>query len=181
MPVLLGLLTAIGLAVFFIIRANNAARAARELGEIAGDVAGQAKGVFRRNMWRRRVETDPIKINQDPRLAAAIIMCAIAQADSDLSSVEIETMLTTLQHDMGLDFATAQELQVSARQLIHGQSDTNTITRRAAVAINQNCSDVEKSSLVNMLQNVAAADGAPTSSQTEAIDRLRGVLGLRHF
>ncbi len=179
MPILLGLLTAIGIAAFFIIRANNAARAAHDLTNIAGEAAGEAKGIFRRALWRRRVENDPLKTNQDPVLAATIIMCAVAQSDSDLSQPEIETILDNLEHQMGLAAEHAlSQLQI-ARSHVHGKMDTNTVIRRAMGPIMANCTDAERNELVEMLRTVAAAGDAPTASQNDAIDRLRTNMGLR--
>jgi len=75
MPFILGILAVLGAIVIFIIRANQAAQAARELGE----VASEAKGFLRRRRWKSKTITDQIRAIEDPRLAAAVMMCAARQ------------------------------------------------------------------------------------------------------
>ena len=92
MHIVLAAISAIGALAFFIIRANHVAQASRELGEAAGD----AKGLFRRFLWRRRTNVDLIRKIDDPRLAATVMMCAMAQSDGHLTEPEKAVILTQM-------------------------------------------------------------------------------------
>ena len=89
MHILVGLVSAIGLIAYFVIRANQVNQAGREL----LDAASEAKGYVRRSLWRRRTNVDPSRSIEDPRLAAAVMMCAVANADGDITEREMTAML----------------------------------------------------------------------------------------
>ena len=75
MHIILGVLAAIGTIVFFVIRARNAANAARDLVGLADDVRGAVK----RFGFNRNANRNPLNDLDDPRLAAAGVMAAFAR------------------------------------------------------------------------------------------------------
>lgn len=177
MHILLALLSALGAVAFFVIRANYAAQAARDL----GDAATEVKGLVRRSRWKRRTKVDHIRAVRNPRLAAAVMMCAMAKSDGDLSQCEVAAILCQLRGPLGLADAEAKEILAEARWLTGDMKELSAMLRRASTPIQALCSDDERAELIQMLTAVAEADGPANDIQRDALDRLRRELGLnRH-
>ena len=174
MHIVLGVLAALGAIAFFIIRANHAAQATRELGEAAAD----AQGFFRRLFWRRQTNVDLVRTNEDPRLAATIMMCAIAKSDSDFTGREGEVIRERMASMLELRGREAEEIFAHARWLTNDMKDLSALLRRASKAIETSCTADEKAELIEMLGTVAGADGAISDIQRDAIERLQRELGL---
>lgn len=177
MHIVLAALSAIGAIAFFIIRANHVAQASRELGEAAGD----AKGLFRRFLWRRRTNVDLIRKIDDPRLAAAVMMCAMAQSDGYMTEPEKAAILAQMRGHLELEQAEAIELFAHAHWLTGDMKELSALLRRASKPVLERCTAAEKAGLIEMLSQVAAADGEPSGIQSDAIQRLAIELDLpRH-
>ncbi|NNE82587.1 MAG: hypothetical protein HKN28_01315 [Alphaproteobacteria bacterium] len=169
MPILLGILAGVGAIIIFIIRTNAAAQAARELGE----AAAEAKGFLRRKRWKSQTNTDQIRNIEDPRLSAAVMMCALAKSDDDLSAREVSTIVDLLRENLELSPAEADEMLAQARRMTRDMGDLGTILRRATPPIQAGCTPEQKSELLEMLTTVATADGPIDAIQQDAMDRLR--------
>lgn len=169
MPFILGLLALLGGIAFFVIRANQAAKAARELGEVASD----AKSFLRRNRWKAQTNTDQIREVDDPRLAAAIMMCALAKSDADLSASERDAILDQLKGTLELSNTEAEETLAQARWLTRDMKELGTVLHRVSPSIKANCTAHQKTELLDILHAVAEADGPIDTLQQDAIDRLR--------
>ena len=174
MHIVLGVLAALGAVAFFIIRANHAAQATRELGEAAAD----AGGFIRRAFWRRRTNVDLVRAIEDPRLAATVMMCAVAKSDGDFTEREGEVILERMASMLELEGAEADEMLVHARWLTNDMKDLSAFLRRAAKAVETRCTAAEKAELIELLGVAAAADGAVSDIQRDAIERLQRDLGL---
>ena len=175
MHIVLGILAAVGVIAFWIMRANQAAQASRELGETVGD----ARGAVKRYLWRRRTEVDPIKQIEDPRLAAATMMVALAQSDSLLTDREKQVILAQLTERLEVGAREAEEMLAEARWLTKDLRDLDTFLRRLTGPVNQRCTRAEKLELIALLTAVSEAEGAASDLQREAIRRLDDGLGLR--
>ena len=174
MHILLALLSAAGAIAFFIIRANYAAQAARDL----GDAASEVKGFVRRSRWKRRTNVDQVRAIEDPRLAAAAMMCALAKSDGDLSEAEVAAILDQLRETLALNDTEAQEMLAEARWLTNDMKELSALLRRASRPIKDHCTAEERAELLAMLATVAESDGPTDPLQQDAIDRLRQELGL---
>ncbi len=174
MHIVLAALSALGALAFFIIRANHVAQAGRELGEAAGD----AKGLFRRFFWRRRTHVDLIRKIDDPRLAAAVMMCAMAQSDGHMTEAEKSAILERMRGPLELEQAEAVEIFAHAHWLTGDMKELSSLLRRASKPILERCTATERAGLIEMLSQVAAADGAASAIQRDAIERLAIELGL---
>lgn len=174
MHIVLAIVSAIGAIAFFIIRANYVVQASRELGEAAGD----AGGLFRRFLWRRQTAVDLVRKIDDPRQAAAVMMCAVAQSDGHLTEAEKTAILDQMRGPLELDGPEAIELFAHAHWLVGDMKDLSAMLRRASKPIAERCTAAEKAELLDMLSAVAAADGEASGIQTDAIARLRHDLGL---
>ncbi len=89
MHFLLAILSAIGVIGFFLIRANQVNRAARDLADTASDV----KALVRRSWWRRKTKVDLTRELSDPRLAATAMMQAVACGDGDMTEPQKVSIL----------------------------------------------------------------------------------------
>jgi len=168
MHIVLAALSALGALAFFIIRANHVAQAGRELGEAAGD----ARGLFRRFLWRRRTDVDLIRKIDDPRLAATVMMCAMAQSDGHMTEPEKAAILGQMRGPLELEQAEAVELFAHAHWLTGDMKELSSLLRRASKPVLERCTADEKTGLIDMLSQVAAADGEPSAIQSDAIQRL---------
>ena len=106
MHLVAGLLGAIGTIAFFIIRANQAAHAVRELGAVASDT----KSLWRRTRWKSKKNVDQIRAIRDPRLSAAVMMCALAKSDDDLSEREVNVIFEQLKGPLQIPETDAHEV-----------------------------------------------------------------------
>lgn len=174
MPFILGILAVLGAIVIFVIRANQAAQAARELGE----VASEAKGFLRRRRWKSKTITDQIRAVEDPRLAAAVMMCALASSDGDLSESEVTAIQDQLMGALELAQDDCAETLAQARWLTRDMKDLGTVLHRAAAPIKAICTVQEKTELLEMLTAVAEVDGPMDAIQQDALDRLHRELDL---
>ena len=169
MHIILGVITALGALAFWLYRAREAAHAAHELGDMAGNV----RGMFRRWRWRKRTELDLSRQVDDPSLAAAVMMCAMAQSDALLTERERDVMLDQMQRNMGLDETQAEELFARARWLTSDMKDLDATLRRVSRPVIENCTAAEKTDLLAMLVVVAETEGPADNLQQAAIERLR--------
>lgn len=177
MHIVLATLSVLGAVAFFIIRANHVARASRELGEAAGD----ARGLFRSFLWRRRTNVDLIRKIDDPRVAATVMLCAMAQSDGHTTEREKAAILEQMRGPLELEQAEAVEIFAHAHWLVGDMKELSALLRRASKPILERCTAAEKAGLIEMLSQVAAADGAPSAIQSDAIERLAIELDLpRH-
>lgn len=169
MHIVIGVITALGALAFWIIRAREAAHAAHELGDMAGDV----RGLFRRRRWRKKTEIDLSRQVKDPSLAAAVMMCATAQSDALLTEREHQVMLDLMQRNMGLDAQKAEELFAQARWLTSDMKDLDATLRRVSRPVIDSCTVEDRNDLIAMLTAVAEAEGPADPLQQAAIERLR--------
>ena len=174
MAFLVAILGALGVVAFFVIRANQAAKAARELGDLAAD----AKGFVRRNRWKSKANVDQLRDVEDARLAAAVMMCALAKSDGDLSEREVTAIQEQLTGPLALTAGEAEEMLAQARWLTPDMGDLNALLHRVISPIQANCTPTEKGDLLDMLGAAAAADGPIDAIQQNALDRLREDLGV---
>lgn len=174
MHLVAGILGAIGTIVYLIIRANQAARAVQELGAVASDT----KSFWRRSRWKSKAHVDQIRAIKDPRLSAAVMMCALAKSDGDLSEREATVIRDQLKGPLGISETDADEVLTQARWLTRDTQELSTTLRRASPPVQASCTAEEKGELMDMLTTVAEADRSIDALQQDALDRLRREFGL---
>jgi hypothetical protein len=114
MPVLLGLLAAAAGVLFWIYRTRNAVQAAKELGDMAGDVVSAA----RRFGFRRRYNEHPVDSLQDPNVAMAGAGIAFLEMAGLPSLQQQDALLVSLQKQSGISHNNAQEAMILGRWLM---------------------------------------------------------------
>lgn len=174
MHILIGILTVLGVIAFFIIRANQAGQAARELADTVGDV----RRFGRRHSWNRVADRATLDLVDEPVLAAAAMMCAVAAAEGVLTERHSRTISSLIAARLGVGGRDGEELFAQGRWLA-GQTPTLGVALdRLSVPITKHCDAAERADLIDMLRTVAKADGPPSAIQSDAIGNLARKLGI---
>ena len=155
MPVLLGLLAAAAAVIFWMYRARNVVHAAKDLGDMAGDVVSAA----RRFGFRRRYNEHPVDSLQDADVAVAGAGIAFLEMAGLPSSQQQAALLVSLQHHLNLSHDKGQEAMILGRWLMSecggAQPGFSRLTRRLV-----KLSGLERfEPLMAVLRDVSAADG----------------------
>ncbi len=167
MAILAALLGAMGVVGMILWRLNQAADATKGLAETAQDLSN----LGRRWSWRRKANVDPMTLVDDPRIAAVTLMTAIAQADGALTAAERETILRLGSENFSCSTNITEEMLSYGRFLVGHSHDPANSFRKLLPLIQKTCGPTERADLIAMLRAVAAADGPPPASETQAIDR----------
>lgn len=155
MHILLGLVGLISAAIFWYWRAKQAREAAGDLVGAANDVRLAAK----RFAYHRRTNVHPADAVDDPRLAAAGIVAAIASMDGPLTQSEITEMTVEARRVFNADAAEADDITAFGRW-IAGQCNTPAeASRRLAKRVNALAGASAGPDLIAMIEQVATADG----------------------
>lgn len=169
MHILVGLVSALGLIAYFVIRANQVNQAGREL----LDAASEAKGYVRRGLWRRRTEVDPTRNIEDPRLAAAVMMCAVANADGDITEREMTAMLELAEAQFQMPRGDCETLLSEARWLAKEAKDLSAFLQRLSRPIVACCTEEELADLFAMLEAVDRVEGGGSAIVADAVANLQ--------
>ena len=157
-----------GVLLFVLFRMQQAANAARDI----ADVAGEAHGFFRRLGWRRKHARNPLDTIDDAREAAVAMMVATAQADGSITERERGAITAEIAARFGATRQQAEELFARARWLVQDRTDPSEVFRRLTPLILRTCGPVERSDLIEMLGAIANADGRSDDVLMQDIARL---------
>jgi uncharacterized tellurite resistance protein B-like protein len=165
--ILVAALGAIGVILW---RLHMAAEAAKGLADTANDV----RGLFRRRRWQKTLITDPLDQVDDPRMAATVMMVALAQNDGALTDREQNTILSNLLTRFDAKPPVNVEMLAHARWVVREPRDIDNTLRKLLPVIQKKCSPSEiAAELFEMLESVAGANGVPSEIERLAIDRLK--------
>lgn len=165
MVVVIGILAVVGGILIWVLRAQYAVRAVRDLNH-------DTKGVQRR--IKHAVEDfvgTPLGRVRDPRLAAAILMIQLVRAEGHMVAGEKTEIITLMESRLGVSDAPA--LFEKAWDYTHATRPFSLFADELLPLLQRQLSFDECRELVGMLQSVAAADVPPSELQSEAITRLR--------
>ncbi len=113
----------------------------------------------------------------DPRLALAAMMYAVATEDGPLTPVQEQRILSQLTARVGLGPDLAQTCLVGGKRLarsVHG--DLNSRLHQLVAPIETQCSLEEKRDVVDMLHLIAGANAQRIGSVREGLNRLSSSL-----
>src|SRR5262245_38363068 len=158
----------LGVLLFVLFRMQQAANAARDI----ADAADEARGYFRRWGWRRKHAKHLLDTVDDAREAAAVMMVAAAQSDGSITERERLAITAEMTSRFGATPSQAEELLARARWLVQDRTDAGEVFRRLTPLILRTCGPIERSDLLEMLGNVAGADGRSDDIVTQDIARL---------
>ena len=168
MHILMGVLAALGTIAYLVIRAGQINKAGRELAETAHDV----RCLVRRSRWKSRTAVDVLRDIRDPRLAATIILYAIAKSEGEVTERQRTEILATMASMLGMSHDEATNTYAEVRWLLRDLHDAPTILRRAAPAIFESCDGAEIEELIAATIAVAKVEGEPSEHQQLAIESL---------
>ncbi len=168
---LLGVLGGLGMLLWRIKMASDAAR------DIAETAQG-AKNYLRRRRWEKKANADPLKDIDDPRIAATVMMAALASYDGAMSEREETTILREIRTRFQTDDKTATELLAQGRWLAKDAGDLNSFFSRLMPPIIRHLGPKEKADLLTMLQTVANTNGEASALENDAILFVKRHLGL---
>ena len=166
MPVLLGLLGAVAVAYFWIMRARNAAEMTHELAGVASDVMAAA----RRLGFRRRYDLHPVESVEEPNLALSSLSLAFLEL-SGLPTAEQHSALTrSLQSHTEQSLTEAEESLILGRWLINECNGAEPAITRLSRRLAKLDRAGALEPLMAVLKDVAVAGSGETSAkQKEAL------------
>ncbi|MEO1243339.1 MAG: TerB family tellurite resistance protein [Pseudomonadota bacterium] len=169
MHILLAILGAAAAAFWAFRHFMNAANEGRE-------AIGEVKGVIRRGNWSRRVDQRLIENLSDPREAAAILMYQIAAYDGDVTDHQKRMMVDAMRNAFEADEETAEGLYAFARMAVGEINDAGNSVRKILRPVAEVCTIDEKQQLIDLLDQTAEVEGAPSDVQRRLIAEARRVL-----
>lgn len=176
MPILLALLAAAGGIVFWMMRARNAAHAAQDLADMAGDVMSAA----RRFGFRRRHDEHPVDSLQDRNVAVAGIGLSFLELGALPTAEQHEALLISLQHRLGMTEPAAREAAILGRWLMQECSGAQQGLTRLARRLYKLGGADGFSALMDVLRDVAAkAEGTLAPRQKDALEEIGRIWKLR--
>lgn len=127
----------------------------------------------RRRAWAKRYEGDPIYSVEDPKHVAALLIVGAAKLDGDLSAGQKRVALQQFESEFSLDSRAASELLGSAAHLLGPPQVIDTQLNGLADKSKGRFSQDQAESMVQMIIEVASADGELTAEQSRYIDSMR--------
>lgn len=170
MPVLLFILGALGAAAVWYWRVKNAREGAEHVLDMANDVRLAA----RRFGFRAKTNVHPARAIEDPRLAGAGVVVALAELEGPLSADQIRILTTEAQTRFNLLLGEAEEI-VTFGRWIAGQCGTKD---EAVRRLGKRVADLAgPSALPDLEKMIEAVAPAPRSERGEdALAGLRRIL-----
>lgn len=133
-----------------------------------------ALAALRRVGYRHASGRHPVDGVDDPRLAAAAMMAAIAQLDGALSQAQMNALRVECRAAFRVDQRQADDIAVAGRWLSEQSADHDDAMRRLATIVRERAGAEAHGDLLRMLERVASvASGAPSEKQAEAIALVR--------
>ena len=167
MPFLVLLLTAIAGVAIWYFRTRGPADAA---GDVI-DAAGHLKGAYNRRKFRNKVEASTLASIDDPGLAAAVLLVAIADAGSGVDAKH-ETMISDWLRDT-VEYRDPSEALTFAKWAVRDVADVNNVVRRLLPLWKSRLDDAQCRELIAAATRVALVDGGPDHAQADALRRLK--------
>lgn len=138
--------------------------------------SAQRKEEVRRQAVREAARLAPLRANDDPRDAAAILMLLVARADGDPTREQIAAVENILRSMFGFE----RELTERMTQARFIAKQTDSFEQAAAVfagLFKQRLTSDERQQLVDMLEEVARHEG-PSEIQMQTISAFKPMIGL---
>lgn len=175
MPVLLAILSAIGVIAFYVIRARNAANAATDLIDVAQDVMGAA----RRFGFRRRANIHPIESIEEPNIGVAVIANAFLELN-DLPTQDMrDTLLKSMQSALNVSKDEASEMLILAKWLQNECGSADAAIHRAGRKTARMAGTKISGPLMEIIQAIAyAAPNGLSEQQKDALGDIKRTFRL---
>lgn len=127
----------------------------------------------RRRAWAKRYHGDPIYSVDDPIDVAAILIVGTAKLEGDLSAEQKAAILSLFEEKFSLDARGAAELLGSATHLLGAPQVIGTQLDGVASRNKETFDSEQATSMIGMIEEIAAVDGAMSDAQREYVAGLR--------
>lgn len=127
----------------------------------------------RRRAWAAKYQGDPIYSVDDPMEVAALLVAGVGKLDGDLSAEQKKTILGLFESNFSLASREAADLLGSATHLLGAPQIIDTQLSGVVDKNKGQFSPDQAESTLQMMSDVAAAGGEPTSRQLEYIAKVR--------
>ncbi|MEL6871080.1 MAG: TerB family tellurite resistance protein [Pseudomonadota bacterium] len=130
----------------------------------------------RRRKFRAAYEANPIFRLDDPLEATAVLMVAVAKADGDMSGAERRELLDAFTERFHLSNSDAAALLTASTHMLgNGDAVRDSLESVLQPSVDK-FSPTQATSAVELLEQVAAVDGAASDAQQALIERARTTL-----
>jgi uncharacterized tellurite resistance protein B-like protein len=175
MPVILAILSALTVAGIWYYRMQ----AAKDAADVLLDAANDVRLAARRFGFSLKNKTHPADCVDDPRLAAAGIVVAIASMDSDLSQDEIDRLLVQCQSKFGVSREEAEEIVLLGRWLVGSCVNKDEAVRRLTRRVIEKAGGEAAADLLEMIDKVAGPEGLSIERAADAVATIKRLFAIR--
>lgn len=172
MHILVAIFGIMAAGAFWWYRLKYMSDAAREV----SDQVGRVQGHFRRQKLRKKSAVSPVAAIDDPVVAAATVMMAIATEDRLVTDEMVSKVRTTVE-PIAANSAKAEEAVAYAKWATDQVADVPTVIDLTSNLLAPKLSENEKEELVSMVQSLVVKEERHHQYPLR-IDRLRRKLGL---
>ena len=127
----------------------------------------------RRRAWAKKYDGDPIYTVEDPLQVAALLIVGAAKLDGDLSAEQKKAAMRQFESKFSMDIGDASDLLGSASHLIGAPQVIENQLSGVADRNKDSFSKEQSESMLQMMVEVASADGDLTDKQRNYIDEMR--------
>ncbi len=129
----------------------------------------------RRRAWTKKYEGDPIYSVEDPMHVAALLIIGVAKLGGDLSAEQKKIVLEKFEDNFSMDAHAATDLLGSATHLLGSPQIIDTQLNGVAQKNKGQFSAEQAESMLQMIVEVASADGEMTAKQSEYVANIRSL------
>ena len=130
----------------------------------------------RRRAWAKKYQGDPIYSVEDPMHVAAILIVGAAKLDGDLTSEQKKAAIHAFREKFSLETKGASDLLGSAAHLLGAPQVVVTQLDGVADRNRKRFSSEQVESLLEMIVDVAGAEGELSAAQKDYVDDIRARL-----
>ena len=174
MHIIAGVLGLLGAVAFFLYRMDAARQNAHRVGEAANDT----RLFFRRTRWNHKRKFRPVNEINDSRLAATVMMVALAHDTGAMTEQTIAVIKQQLTTVLQFSDAEAEEIFAQAKWYAQDMGDVDTAIDKIRRRMEPELDAQQRKDVVAMLTTVAAADGEIDVLQQQSINRLKNAWEL---
>lgn len=130
---------------------------------------------YRRRAFRKRYGSDPVHSIEDPVHIASLLVIGAAKLDGDLTAEQKTLAKQVFMSEFSLDEREASQLFGSAAHLLAAPELLGDQLKKLVDRNAKRFSNEQAASLIDMMKQVASADGALTGAQNDFINGVRAI------
>ena len=133
---------------------------------------------YRRRAFSKKLTADPIYSIEDPMHVASLLVIGVAKLDGDLTAGQKRVAQEQFESSFSMTPQAASELFGSAAHLLAAPQLIDSQLQKLAHKNRDRFSREQAESMLEMMGQVAAADGRPSEAQERFIDAVRSQLSV---